>query len=228
MNNLTPFNLPEVSTFDLTINFAIGLVLTLVCSWHYNKRAQKRVLRRDLGIVLPVIALTTLLVISVVKSSLALSLGLVGALSIVRFRTPIKEPEELAYIFLSIAIGLSLGADQRETAVLGVVIILSFISASNLLRIEKKQQGGNLLVTINIPKENIQETDGFHDATDTLLKIGNDINIRRIDKRPDVLVITCIARFDGLKDMKNFSAEFSDHFPKGSFTILDDSTLSNE
>lgn len=50
------------------------------------------------------------LVIFVVKSSLALSLGLVGALSIVRFRTPIKGPEELVYLFLSIAIGLGFGA----------------------------------------------------------------------------------------------------------------------
>ena len=49
------------------------------------------------------------------KIFLALSLGLVGALSIVRFRTPIKEPEELAYIFLAIAIGLALGADQKRS-----------------------------------------------------------------------------------------------------------------
>lgn len=228
MNNIPTVNLPEVSLLDLSINFAICLILTVVCSWHYNKRAQKRVLRRDLGLVLPVIALTTLLVISVVKSSLALSLGLVGALSIVRFRTPIKEPEELAYIFLSIAIGLSLGADQRETAALGVLVILSFISASNLLRTEKRKEEGNLLVTVNIPKDGMEEKNELHSATDILLKIGKDLNIRRIDKRPEVLAITCIARFDGLNDMKDFSKEFSEHFPKGSFTILDDSSLPNE
>jgi hypothetical protein len=228
MNNITTVNLPEVSLLDLGINFAICLILTVVCSWHYNKRAQKRVLRRDLGVVLPVIALTTLLIISVVKSSLALSLGLVGALSIVRFRTPIKEPEELAYIFLSIVIGLSLGADQRETATLGVLVILTFISGSNWLRTEKRKQEGNLLVTVNIPKEGMEEKNELHSATDILLKIGQDLNIRRIDKRPEVLVITCIARFDGLTDMKDFSTEFSEHFPKGSFTILDDSSLPNE
>ena len=228
MNNITTVNLPEVSLLDLSINFAICLILTVVCSWHYNKRAQKRVLRRDLGLVLPIIALTTLLIISVVKSSLALSLGLVGALSIVRFRTPIKEPEELAYIFLSIAIGLSLGADQRETAALGVLVILSFLSASKLLRTEKRQREGNLLVTVNIPKDGMKEKNELHSATDILLKIGKDLNIRRIDKRPEVLVITCIACFDGLTDIKDFSKDFSEHFPKGSFTILDDSSLPNE
>src|SRR5688500_17756117 len=56
------------------------------------------------------LAITTMFIISVVKSSLALSLGLVGALSIVRFRSAIKEPQELTYLFLTISIGLGCGA----------------------------------------------------------------------------------------------------------------------
>lgn len=60
------------------------------------------------------IAVTTMMVISVVKSSLVLSLGLVGALSIVCFRTAIKDPEELAFIFLTIALGLGFGANQTR------------------------------------------------------------------------------------------------------------------
>jgi len=64
------------------------------------------------------LALTTFLVISIIKSSLALSLGLVGALSIVRFRAAIKEPEELVYLFLFISIGLGFGAEQRYITLL--------------------------------------------------------------------------------------------------------------
>ena len=94
MNNLVPFQLPEASLRDLGWNLALGVLLSAIAGWHYSRRARTKVLRRDLGLVLPVIALTTLLVITVVKSSLALSLGLVGALSIVRFRTPIKEPRQ--------------------------------------------------------------------------------------------------------------------------------------
>ena len=115
MNNLTStIVLPEISLDNLLWNFLLCITLSFILCLHFNFRAKKRYLRRDLGLVLPVICLTTLVVISVVKSSLALSLGLVGALSIVRFRTPIKEPEELAYIFLAIAIGLALGADQKK------------------------------------------------------------------------------------------------------------------
>ena len=67
------------------------------------------------------------LVILIVKSSLALSLGLVGALSIVRFRTPIKDPEELVYLFLSIAIGLGYGSGQTLTTTIIISLIFLFI-----------------------------------------------------------------------------------------------------
>lgn len=75
-----------------------------------------------------VLACTTMLVISVVKTSLALSLGLVGALSIVRFRTAIKDPEELAFLFLNIALGLGFGAGQTAYTMIGFIgIMLAFI-----------------------------------------------------------------------------------------------------
>ena len=107
-------------------------------------------LRRDLGMVLPIISLTTLtlLVISLVKSSLALSLWLVNALSIVLLRNPIKKPEELAYTFLAIAIGLALGADQRKVVVIALPIILAVISLIDRLRKNSAPVSGNLILSI--------------------------------------------------------------------------------
>jgi len=64
-----------------------------------------------------------MLIISIVGNSLALSLGLVGALSIVRFRAAIKEPEELAYLFLAIGIGLGMGAGQAKITLAALVVI---------------------------------------------------------------------------------------------------------
>ncbi|MFT6338580.1 MAG: putative membrane protein YhiD involved in acid resistance [Halioglobus sp.] len=68
-----------------------------------------------------------MLIITIVKSSIALSLGLVGALSIVRFRAAIKEPEELIYLFLVIAIGLGMGADQAAITIVAFVLIMSIL-----------------------------------------------------------------------------------------------------
>jgi hypothetical protein len=169
----TNLNLPELSIDGLLWNFLICILLSLVLCWHFNTRAKKRYMRRDLGLVLPVICLTTLLVISVVKSSLALSLGLVGALSIVRFRTPIKEPEELAYIFLSIAIGLALGADQKEVAVLSLVIILAVISVIDKLKPKYSTTDANLIVNIEVDKTNTS-TESLLSMVEELIKIRND------------------------------------------------------
>ena len=229
MNNIVPDQLPEASLTDIGWSLALGMLLSTITAWHYSRRAKKKVLRRDLGLVLPVIALTTLLVISVVKSSLALSLGLVGALSIVRFRTPIKEPEELAYIFLAIAIGLSLGADQRETAILCVLVILAVISSTDALRKTKKSPEGNLLVTINIsPSTTSENNSDIEQATTLLSKISDDVNIRRVDKRPDHISITCLASFEGIGEVETFSKNFEEEFPEGRFTLIDDSAFPNE
>lgn len=74
-----------------------------------------------------ILGLATTLVITIVKSSLALSLGLVGALSIVRFRAAIKEPEELVYLFLIIATGLGCGSGQITITALGIILSLIII-----------------------------------------------------------------------------------------------------
>jgi len=83
--------------------------------------------RYQLSKVLIIVGVTTFIIISIVKSSLALSLGLVGALSIIRFRTAIKEPEELGYFFMAIAIGLGFGANQLLPTVIGAIVLFLII-----------------------------------------------------------------------------------------------------
>jgi hypothetical protein len=96
--------------------------------------------------VFPLLLMVTTAVIAVVKSSLALSLGLVGALSIVRFRAAIKDPEELVYLFLCIAIGLALGAEQPFLAVGLLVSATIFVVGMHLT--ERTNRDHKLLLTI--------------------------------------------------------------------------------
>ncbi len=96
----------EIPVGGFIINLLLAALLSVLLSGAYVKYGRSLSNRRVLARNLIMITMTTMLIITVVKSSLALSLGLVGALSIVRFRTAIKEPEELAYLFLAIAIGL--------------------------------------------------------------------------------------------------------------------------
>ena len=113
---------------QLLLNLLIAAIVSVIIKIHYRRYGSVITNREEFSNVFPFITLTTVLVISVVKSSLALSLGLVGALSIVRFRTPIKEPEELAYLFISIAAGLGFGANQTLPTLVSILFILICIS----------------------------------------------------------------------------------------------------
>ena len=115
----------------------ICFLLSYIISKIYVRKSRTFSNPKSLARVLPIISLTTTIIISVVKSSLALSLGLVGALSIVRFRTPIKEPEEISYILLSIAIGLATGAYQFKAAIIGLSLVILFIYLYDFLERKK-------------------------------------------------------------------------------------------
>ena len=112
----------------------------------------------------------------VVKSSLTLSLGLVGALSIVRFRTPIKEPEELVYLFLAIALGLGYGAHQTMITTLTFLVILVVIWIWLSRKASNKRDEYNFLVEWSDPKlgvENLLSTIVQEDSSADLLKYSS-------------------------------------------------------
>ena len=226
-NLITELSLPDVTLHSLFVNLSLGVVLSFIIAWHYSRRSPQKTLRRDLGLVLPIIALTTLLVISVVKSSLALSLGLVGALSIVRFRTPIKEPEELAYIFLSIGLGLALGADQREAAVIGVIVVLVVISAIDLFYKNRAEIKGNLLLSLEINSSN-SEAIPVDQILAILTQNTPEINLRRIDQDQSRLCLVCLVPELDKTKISNLSSTFLKEFPDGKLTIIDDHSFPND
>ncbi len=146
----------ELSIATLLINLVVGLIFSLLITWHYRKFANPLCNRDELARTIPFVTLAIILIITIVKSSLALSLGLVGALSIVRFRTPIKEPEELAYLFLAIATGLGLGADQRLATSASILFILIAIALIKLFYNSPNDRNENLLLHFSI-KRNAKE-----------------------------------------------------------------------
>ncbi|MGM9649349.1 MAG: DUF4956 domain-containing protein [Butyricicoccaceae bacterium] len=116
-------NLTSVSVFDmilaLVLAFGLGMFIFLV----YQKTFSGVMYSSSFGVTLVAITMITTLVILAVTSNVVLSLGMVGALSIVRFRTAIKEPLDIAFLFWSIAVGIVLAAGMIPLAVIGSVCI---------------------------------------------------------------------------------------------------------
>lgn len=103
------------------------------------------------------LALSTLLIITVIKSSVALSLGLVGALSIVRFRAAIKDPEELTFLFLIIGLGLIGGANKPILAIVSFAIFLPILYLNNKLNHKKKILKAHASMHVKSKLSSVQE-----------------------------------------------------------------------
>ena len=148
------------------------------------------------------ITMTTTLIIIIVKSSLALSLGLVGALSIVRFRAAIKEPEELAFLFLSISIGLGLGAGQLMTTLIAFVIISSLIFGRHFSH--KKEQNQNLYLTVSGKDIKLKEIVGI------LNKNCSQVNLKRFDQSKEgTLEASFIVDFASFNELEKTKTELN-------------------
>lgn len=112
--------------FVIFYNYILCVLSSFVLKILYENKSSSLSGKFHIGSIIPIISQIIFLIILIVKSSLALSLGLIGALSIVRFRTPIKEPEELIYLFFAIAIGIGFGAGQ--TFITSIVFIFIIIT----------------------------------------------------------------------------------------------------
>ncbi|OGB85023.1 hypothetical protein A2994_00180 [candidate division Kazan bacterium RIFCSPLOWO2_01_FULL_48_13] len=123
---ITTQNVP-IPGWGFIINLVLSAFLAGILGYVYQRYGHSLSNRRLFSRNFIILAMTTMVIIAIVKSSLALSLGLVGALSIVRFRAAIKEPEELAYLFLVISIGLGLGANQLWITLIAFIVIVGAI-----------------------------------------------------------------------------------------------------
>lgn len=112
-----------LSTTEVIINFAVALVLGLVVFISYRTAHTRVAYSARFNVSVLMLTMITTLVMSVIGNNIALSLGMVGALSIVRFRTAIKDPRDTAYIFWGIAIGICCGVADYMVAIIGTVFI---------------------------------------------------------------------------------------------------------
>lgn len=211
-----------LSLFPLLLNLGIGLLLAMLLRWHFERFGSTLSNRSEFAQVFPFILLTTILIITVVKSSLALSLGLVGALSIVRFRTPIKEPEELAYLFMAIAMGLGLGADQTAPTIIAGVLILAFIA---LLRWQRSgDDHRNLYLSIDWPAGEAQER-RLEAVNEVLERHTALTDLRRVDAREGALEITYFIDVRESEDVAALLADLESSFPGVGVSFIDQNHL---
>ena len=176
INQLINPNIAQLGIIPTLFSFFICVLMSFIVRDFYIRRSFSLTGKMHIGSIIPVLSAVVFLVIIVVKSSLALSLGLVGALSIVRFRTPIKEPEELVYLFLAIAIGLGYAAGQIliTTIITLSILFIVYIWLSN--RKIAKTSEYNLVVKWS--KTGVM----FEDILKAITPVVQNLKLVRLDK----------------------------------------------
>jgi hypothetical protein len=150
----------------------------------------------------------------------ALSLGLVGALSIVRFRAAIKDPEELAYMFLAIGIGIGLGDNQRLITVLALAVAIAIIGLLRLFR--GRETDFNLHVTV--ATEGSAAVD-LPTVTSVLRPHCSKLRLSRYDETPAGTEAAFLAEFRGPDELHAARLALQDAAPGMSLTFLDNRGL---
>lgn len=138
-------NIASVSLLDMAIAMVLSLLIGLFIFVVYKKTFNGVMYSSSFGVTLVALTMITTLVILAVTSNVVLSLGMVGALSIVRFRTAIKEPLDIAFLFWAIAAGIVLAAGMIPLAVAGSVVIGIVL----LVFVNKKSHFNPYLVILN-------------------------------------------------------------------------------
>ena len=154
-------NISSVSILDMALTLALAFGIGIFIFFIYKKTYKGVMYSSSFGVTLIALTMITSQVILAVTSNVVLSLGMVGALSIVRFRTAIKEPLDIAFLFWAIAAGIILAAGMIPLAVIGCVIIGVIL----LLFVNKKQHKNPYIIVL--------ACDGHESETAAMQQIRN-------------------------------------------------------
>ncbi len=214
IDNLSGFSLKAIPGF--IFSFIVCAVLSFILGKVYAKFGNSLSNRKAFARNFIVLAITTMFIISVVKSSLALSLGLVGALSIVRFRSAIKEPEELTYLFLTIAIGLGCGAGLAVLTVIafiGFVLVIWFVNKS-----QKSIESQSLYLTVSSTQP---QAVSLAAIVELLKKYCSGIKLKRTDETPASVEASFFVEFDDFEKLEAAKGAIKNIHPSVSISFMD-------
>lgn len=200
-------NLSSVSYMDMIIAMAVAFVLGLFIMQVYKKTFKGVMYSESFSISLLALSLITTLIILAVTSNVVLSLGMVGALSIVRFRSAIKEPIDIAYLFWSISAGIVVGAGLIPLAVIGSI----FIGIVMVVFVNKKTTRNPYILIANCKDDNAESNalkmlsksvEKYNVKSKTVSPVnGIEVTIEISLKEKTTTFINEISKIDGISNV---------------------------
>jgi hypothetical protein len=214
----------QIDINSFIINILVSVILSLLIQLFYVKFSSTLSNRMDFSKNFVILGVTTCIIIVIVKNSLALSLGLVGALSIVRFRAAIKEPEELVYLFLVIAVGLGCGSGQIQVIIVGILISLLIIFVYYLF-LRKKKINHSEIINLGIIIEEEVKHDQITNIINELKSISNELIFVSMSKTETTTNINLDIRPKEFDEIIKITGAIKEKFKKSKTIVARNSNL---
>jgi uncharacterized membrane protein YhiD involved in acid resistance len=197
------------SAVEIVINLGVSFIVGMFIFYVYKKTFQGVLYQRSFNVSLITISMVITLIIMTISGNLVLSLGMVGALSIVRFRTPIKDPLDLVFIFWAITVGIANGVGYFNISIIGSIVMTLVI----LIMTRRQEEEQPYLFVLQIPngmdssivisevKKSVERymmksntiTDDYEEITAEVRLKGDDTSfIRKLHEENKVLKATLI------------------------------------
>tara|TARA_B110000971_G_C19979854_1_gene486844 strand:+ start:294 stop:980 length:687 start_codon:yes stop_codon:yes gene_type:complete len=206
-NNNLEFLLNDNITLDLSnfvVNLFVAALLSVIIQIFYLKYSTTLSSKFEFSKNFVILGITTTIVITIIKSSLALSLGLVGALSIVRFRAAIKEPEELVFLFLIISTGLGCGAGQIKIISIGILFSLISIFLYSKFFEKRYLKLADTLNLAIIADKKLSEKE-VNEKMDEIKKYTSKIELISFSKSEDNTTINFDVQLNNFSDLNKLT-----------------------
>ncbi len=197
----------DFSFLLITVNLILSAIMSFILSKVYVVCGSSFSNRKTFSKNFYILSMTITLIITVVKTSLALSLGLVGALSIVRYRAAIKEPEELAYLFITIGIGLGIGAEQQLLTLNAFIVILAVILVRHYFT-KRSDDKDNMNYNLSIvAQKGSSGALNLENIVKTVSANCKRVKVKRFEDTIDIIDVSLIIEYDNLSSLNKITED---------------------
>lgn len=208
----------SINVFEVIINVVLSMLLSQLVYVVFINFGNTFSNRKQFGKIFLLLTVSTTLIISIIQASLALSLGLVGALSIVRFRSAIKEPEELAYAFFAITVGIGCGANARGLTISCCLLVMGVLAVRGMIY---KRGLEHDTYNFNV----ISKVMSLSDITSLVANNTVSNTMRRTDVNDGTVNIQFIVNFEDLKQLERLNDKLKVRDPKVITSFISNSTF---
>lgn len=208
----------SINVFEVLINVVLAMLLSQIVYVVFVNFGNTFSNRKQFGKIFLLLTVSTTLIISIIQASLALSLGLVGALSIVRFRSAIKEPEELAFAFFAITIGIGCGANARGLTISCCLLVMGVLAVRGMIY---KRGLEHDTYNFNI----ISKQMSLSDINNLVANNTVSNTMRRTDVNDGTINIQYIVNFEDIKQLEHLNDKLKVRDPKVITSFISNSTF---